>query len=204
MSEYWNHNTAYHPWIIRAVEERGHRDVLDVGCGDGLLLQRLAPRVGTVTGLEPDAPTRARAGARLATTPNATLDARGFDDFAAEAGSFDAIAFVATLHHMPLRASLGKARDLLRPGGDLLVVGLSRDRTLGDLAFAAITLPAARLGSFAHGEAKHVGVPVALPRESLTEIRATSDEVLPGSRIRRGLYFRYLLRWTKPAAMSRS
>jgi predicted RNA methylase len=35
-SDYWTHNTAYHPWLVGiAAEHRG--DVLDVGCGDGLL-----------------------------------------------------------------------------------------------------------------------------------------------------------------------
>ena len=37
---YWNRNAAYHPWLLAiAAEHRG--DVLDVGCGDGLLAQRL-------------------------------------------------------------------------------------------------------------------------------------------------------------------
>lgn len=37
---YWNHNAVYHPWLLAiAAEHRG--DVLDVGCGDGLLAQRL-------------------------------------------------------------------------------------------------------------------------------------------------------------------
>ena len=35
--------------------------------------------------------------------------------------------------------------------------------------------------------------------EDLREIRRIAREVLPGARIRRGLYHRYLLRWTGPA-----
>jgi SAM-dependent methyltransferase len=53
LPEYWNHNTAYHPWLIDiAARHRG--DVLEVGCGDGLLAQRLAPVSRTVTGIDPD------------------------------------------------------------------------------------------------------------------------------------------------------
>jgi 2-polyprenyl-3-methyl-5-hydroxy-6-metoxy-1,4-benzoquinol methylase len=38
--DYWNHNTAYHPWLVSiAAEHRG--DVLDIGCGDGLLAKRM-------------------------------------------------------------------------------------------------------------------------------------------------------------------
>lgn len=60
MSDYWNHNTAYHGWILCTAQRDDVRDVLDVGCGDGLLLQRLAPHVTTAVGIEPDAKTIAR------------------------------------------------------------------------------------------------------------------------------------------------
>jgi 2-polyprenyl-3-methyl-5-hydroxy-6-metoxy-1,4-benzoquinol methylase len=37
---YWNHNTAYHPWLVFIAAEH-HGDVLDIGCGDGLLAKRM-------------------------------------------------------------------------------------------------------------------------------------------------------------------
>jgi len=40
--DYWNHNTAYHGWIA-SIAARRRGDLLDVGCGDGLLLQRCSP-----------------------------------------------------------------------------------------------------------------------------------------------------------------
>lgn len=59
-TEYWNHNTAYHPWLLDiATKQEG--DVLDVGCGDGLLAQRLAPVSRTVTAIDPDASSVLRA-----------------------------------------------------------------------------------------------------------------------------------------------
>lgn len=49
--DYWNYNAAYHPWLVGiAAEHRG--GVLDVGCGDGLLAQRLAAVSRSVTGIE--------------------------------------------------------------------------------------------------------------------------------------------------------
>lgn len=33
--EYWNHNTAYHRWVVD-IATRHHGDVLDAGCGDGI------------------------------------------------------------------------------------------------------------------------------------------------------------------------
>ena len=64
VGDYWNHNTAYHPWVVGiAAKHRG--DVLDVGCGEGLLAQRLAPVSWSVTGIEPDPATADRAVRRV-------------------------------------------------------------------------------------------------------------------------------------------
>ena len=40
VSDYWNHNVAFHRRIARDAALRGG-SALDVGCGDGLLLARL-------------------------------------------------------------------------------------------------------------------------------------------------------------------
>lgn len=33
VADYWNHNTAYHPWLLD-IAAHHHGDVLDVGCGE--------------------------------------------------------------------------------------------------------------------------------------------------------------------------
>ncbi|MDN5962741.1 MAG: hypothetical protein L0H80_07870, partial [Propionibacterium sp.] len=87
---------------------------------------------------------------------------------------------------------------LLRPGGHLMVVGLAANRAPIDWILSVAALPFARIGSLLHRETDDIGVPTAEPRESLTVIRQKSGEVLPGRKIRRGLYYRYLLNWDKP------
>ncbi|MFT0846717.1 class I SAM-dependent methyltransferase [Actinomycetaceae bacterium L2_0104] len=198
MTDYWNHNTAYHPWIARVVAERGHRDVLDVGCGDGLLLERLAPTVRSATGIEPDAKTVSRAHARLARVQNVTVEPCDFDTYDPGIERFDLITFVASLHHLSLRYALSRTASLLRPGGDLLVIGLAANRSPLDWGISGLSVPLVWAGSRLHGESRDIGVPVAPPQESLAEIRSIARTVLPGARIRRGMYYRYLLRWTKP------
>lgn len=199
MAGYWNHNTAYHPWILRVAREGKRRDVLDVGCGDGLLLERLVPVADAVTGIEPDPQALQRARVRLGSVRGCTLMDTDFEDFQAEPGSYDLVTFVATLHHMPLRSSLMRAAELLRPGGDLIVVGLAANRTFADWVLSGLALPFVRLGSLLHRESRDLGLRVAVPHQSLSEIREVVRELLPGAQIRRGLYYRYLLRWTRPA-----
>lgn len=196
-NDYWNHNTAYHPWLTRIAA--GHRgDVLDVGCGDGLLSQRLAPVSRSVTAIDPESNALQRAWLRLADYPNVTVTQTSFEDFAPGERRYDLITMVASLHHMDLRSGLTKARGLLTPQGEIAVVGLSANRALRDWLWSGLCLPAVRIGSRLHGETRDVGVAVARPTETLDEIRQVADEVLPGASIRRGLYYRYLLRWPVP------
>jgi hypothetical protein len=105
------------------------------------------------------------------------------------------ITFVASLHHMDLRASLVKARDLLTPKGEIAVVGCSANKSVRDWIWSAMCVPAARVRSWLHSETRHIGVIVKDPAEGLDEIRRTVDEVLRGA-LRRALYYRYLLRWS--------
>ena len=196
VAEYWNHNTAYHRWLVGiAASHRG--EVLDVGCGEGLLVQRLAPVSRRVLGIDPDGASVERARRRLESLGNASVRVARFEELAAADARFDVITFVASLHHLSLVPALTTARQLLRPGGELAVVGLAANRSFADWLWSGLCLPAVRVGSALHRETRDIGVAVAEPGEGLAEIRRLAGELLPGVVVRRGLYYRYLLRWRK-------
>lgn len=197
MHGYWNHNAAYHGRIV-AVAERLHGRVLDVGCGDGLLLARLAPVSEQVTGIDRDPNALRVAAARTARSGNVTLTAADFLGAELPPEHYDLVTFVAVLHHLPLAPALAKARAVLRPGGELFVVGLYATVTITDRVLSGLLLPVVLASGLLHREFEPQ-VAVAEPREGLAEIRAAAGQVLPGARLRRGVYYRYLLRWTKPA-----
>jgi SAM-dependent methyltransferase len=195
VGDYWNHNTAYHPWLASlAAKHRG--DVLDVGCGDGLLAQRLAPVSRSVTGIEPDPATADRARGRIGDLDNVQVSRTSFEEFDPGTRRFDLITFVASLHHMDLRTTLARARELLTPSGEIAVVGLSANESAWDWVWSACCVPVAAVGDRLHGDTPDIGVTLADPRESLRTIRRMTAEVLPGAVIRRKVYYRYLLRWS--------
>jgi len=196
METYWNHNTAFHNFLIADVKKRGGR-VLDIGCGDGLLLHRLAPFVDRAVGIDPDENAIERARQRLAMAPNASLVHGDFLDrpVPSESERYQTITCVAALHHMELRTALIKMRQFLAPGGKLLVVGLSANKSVMDYVHSGLLVLPIRVMDRLHGGMRDIGVRIAEPQESLSEIRQAANEVLPGARIRRRFYYRYLLSW---------
>jgi SAM-dependent methyltransferase len=185
----WNHNVQYHDIVLHAVPPQcGH--ALDVGCGQGELAQRLATVCGQVTAID-CAPFD---GATAA--PGVTFLAADFMRHPFPAASFDLIAAVAVLHHLPLRPALQRFAELLRPGGVLAVIGLYRLQTPVDIAIGCCALPISWAIRRCIGEAK-VGAPIQDPKETLREIREAADDELPGAQFRRHFFFRYSLLWKK-------
>jgi len=195
--DYWNHNTAYHPMIV-ATAGQIDGDVLDIGCGEGLLVERLAEVSRSVTGVDRDEGAIRRALVRTAGLTNATAIEADFMEFDVSPGSYDLITGVAVLHHLDLESALRRSAQVLRPGGRLLVVGLSANKSVGDYVRSALLLPVVRLLSTIHHEDRSVPVVAMPPAESFAEIKRSASHQLPGVRLRRALYYRYVLSWTKP------
>lgn len=195
--EYWTHNTHYYPWVLRQLAEA--KRVLDVGCGDGLLVQMLAKRCESVLGLEPHLPSAEAAKRRLAETRNAQIAPVTFEEISTAPESYDAIVFVASLHHMDQDAALIKAKSLLAPGGRLIVVGCAFPDTPLDWTLEALRVIPAKLGSALHGEKNggNIGVPTQKPTLSTSGVRELVRKLLPGAKLRQGLYYRYLLTWER-------
>jgi hypothetical protein len=148
-------------------------------------------------GIDPDPEAIGRAADRLASVRHVTVFHADFQDYQPGAHRFDLITFVASLHHMNLRASLVKARDLLTPTDEIAVIGCSANKTVRDWVWSAMCVSAARIGSWLHSETRGIGVVIKDPQEGLDDIRGMVDEVLPAASVRRALYYRYLLRWKR-------
>jgi len=195
---YWNHNVAFHQELVEDAARRGGR-VLDIGCGEGLLLEKLAACVGEVVGIDPDEGAVLRARKRLISVENASVIAGDFMGMPVprEEDKFQTITCVATLHHMELEAALRHVSSFLAPGGKLLVVGLAADKSAADLLFAGLVIIPIRIMDKAHGGVQEIDVRIAEPRETLSEIRRVAQRVLTGAKIRRRFYYRYTLSWVK-------
>lgn len=206
LTESWNHNIHYHPVALHALPPSCRR-ALDVGCGQGALTRRLRGVVPHVTGIDRDERSielaRGHAGAGDISYLHADFLTAPFPP-----ESFDAITSVASLHHMNATKAFDRMRELLRPGGTLVVIGLARVSTGADLALelpATISTRVYRLVAN-HGQqrASSSAAPVYQspvlwpPPHTYRQMRQLAQRELPGVRYRRHLLWRYSLTWTKP------
>jgi len=215
-SAYWNHNVHYQPVILDAVPP-GCRTALDVGCGDGLLVGRLAERCANVTGIDRDPRMIALARAQQAPPQQAPAQQAPAQQAPAQQAparitfieadflthpfpeaSFDLVCANTSLHHMDFTAALTTMARLLRTGGRLAVIGLAADKSIGDILKAAPAVPVDLFYRviYRRGES---GAPIMDPDHSWREVRTAAANALPAVRYRRHLLWRYSLLWTKPA-----
>ncbi|MFD9396214.1 class I SAM-dependent methyltransferase [Streptomyces sp. NPDC060000] len=195
---YWNTNVARHPGILRAVPE-DCGDALDVGCGDGLLARKLAERAKRVTGIDKSSEMIARARDLAAGHPDLTLIEGDFLTTGLSPAGYDFICSVTTIHHMDFEAALIRMRELLRPGGTLMVVGLAREANAAEWAALIAAAPIVRITKVLRRARGPEGMPVAVPRMSYGQVRATARRLLPGVHYRRHVLRRYSLTWEKSA-----
>lgn len=192
----FSHNDHFHGWILRNLPAN-HGRALDVGCGEGLLAERLAERFTTVDVADDDA------GMRAATSERGVPNVRLLDGFDSAEGPYDLVTMVAALHHLDLESALRRCRGLLSPGGRLLVVGLARPDTLADALWVTCSALANPVMGFVQhpfptaGPPAPTPFPVRDPEHTFDEIASAARAVLPGAVVHRRIPFRYTLAWQK-------
>lgn len=195
---YWNTNVARHPGILRSVPE-GCGDALDVGCGDGLLARKIAGRAQHVTGIDRSPEMISRAREPTAGNPQLTFIEGDFLTAELPRAEYDFVCSVTTIHHMDFEAALVRMRELLRPGGTMVVVGLAREASVAEWAVLIAAAPVVRITKVLRRARGPQGMPVADPQMSYGQVRAAARRLLPGVRYRRHVLRRYSLTWEKPA-----
>lgn len=196
----WSHNDAFSGLVVRqamrALRE-GATTALDVGCGTGNLLRRLAPLFPEVVGMEADSGTAALAAVAVLPWPTASVVNANFP---ADSHRYDFVSMIAVLHHLPLHAGIKAARGAVAPGGRLVIVGVYREEPT-DALFTIISLvlnpiigllrhprPSSQLPS-------NMSAPAVPATDSYQQIKNALEAELPGVKVRRTLFWRYVACW---------
>ena len=116
--------------IIREIVPAGDMDVLDFGCGTGLVTLRLQPLVKTIRGVDSSQGMLDVLQDKIRTQGLRNVEARfvDFDKGGRIEGRFHLLVSSMTLHHVPDTAALFKQwHDLLLPGGRLCFADLDAE-----------------------------------------------------------------------------
>ncbi len=196
MNVYWNHNSAYYPWVKKKTDNC--RTILDVGCGEGSLALFLNERSKRIVGIDTDIHCIERARS-VNGSSNLQFCCCSFENYTPDM-RFDAIVFVASIHHMDMAESLQKAESLLSPSGKLLIVGLAAPSSITDWVLeAARVIPSKVISAFHHMQtSEELNLSTVYEYPSMKDIRRIVKEELPGTRIHYALHYRYLLEWESP------
>ena len=107
---------------------------------------------------------------------------------------------VAVLHHLPLGRGIEAAGAAVAPGGRLVIVGVYREERR-DALFSIISLvlnPIIGLVRHPRRAARlpaNMAAPAVPATDSYRQIREVLHAALPGVKVRRGLFWRYIATW---------
>jgi SAM-dependent methyltransferase len=93
---------------------------IELGCGTGLFVERVARSGATVVGLELSPNLLGQAMARVGSLPNVALARGDAHRLAHPDGSVDAVYGSSILHHLHLDLALREAHRVLKPGGRIV------------------------------------------------------------------------------------
>lgn len=190
----WNHNYAYNRWVSRMIGKR--KIILDVGCGNGTLTQYLRTDDNDILGIDISNDSIQQANQRNAYS-NVSFVRTTFEDFQANNRYFDAIVFVASIHHMEMVNAIDKAKELLAKQGVLIIVGLANPSSLLDWIVELLRIvPSKIISSIKNNTtSEELNIDVSYDIPTMNEVRHVCKEKLNGYSLRYGLHYRYLLTW---------
>ena len=192
----WNHNYAYNSWVSKKIEKRN--SVLDVGCGDGTLSMYLRTDDNKIIGIDISDSSIQKANNKNVYS-NVSFIRTAFEDFQANNGSFDAIVFVASIHHMDMANAIDKAKNLLAKNGVLIIVGLAKPSSLFDWIVELGRIIPSKIVSYIkkNTTSEELDIDVSYNFPTMKTVRQICKEKLCGYSLKLGLHYRYLLTWKK-------
>ncbi|MEU3400812.1 class I SAM-dependent methyltransferase [Streptomyces filamentosus] len=202
----FNHSDHYHDLLLRGLPTSCRR-ALDTGCGTGGFAWKLALREIEVDAIDVGSHiiTAAREQtSELALPGNIHFDQADINNLPLPPAAYDYITCLASLHHVPFRA-VQKLCSSLTKNGFSVILGHYREAYLWDhsvtLLVVSVNVTLRAVAFFQEKRTTSRPKPHNLPLTAsttpslmpLSEIYSESAKALPGKRILRLLFWRYLL-----------
>ncbi|MBE6043280.1 MAG: class I SAM-dependent methyltransferase [Clostridium thermopalmarium] len=201
----WNHNNCYFNQLIKLISDNVET-CLDIGCGKGELSFMLSEKSKRVIAVDLADKMIEKAKA-LHPNKNIEYICGNILDMEFENNSFDVIITTATAHHLPYEWLLSFARDKLKKGGKLIILDLVKAKSLTDyIIWGSAFFPNIVMNLIKNGRLKKDDEHAKEVWErhgkhdtymTMDEIRSLANRYIPTAKIKRKLFWRYLLVWQK-------
>lgn len=201
----WDTNKQFYKFIINNLPANA-KNVLEVGSGQGKLCKELAKHSESVTGI--DLSDRMILKSKELNPPdNVKFLKADYLNYEFPENHFDAIITIACLHHINFDSFGVKVKHDLRPGGTLIIIDLLNDSFIRSILNASVSVPLSIAKNIYYNG--FIRTPKAerdqWKKHSATDVYFTYDELLklankhfPNAEVKRQLFWRYSLVWTKP------
>ena len=188
----FNYTIRYQDQLLGDLPDAA-KTAIDAGCGEGLASRILAAAGLSVTGIDAD-----NAILDVAKSQDTTGITYALGDvLTADLEPADVVYSGAMLHHVDLIEGLTRLRDLVAPGGRLLVVGMARN-TWRDIPLEVAASIADKAWAFMKGRRWDSGAhTVWPPAHSYVDVRKAVAELLPGAQFKQRLMYRYTIQWDR-------
>ena len=192
---FWNHNSNYYTWINEELKEK--INILDIGCGDGALVNYLSNPNRIITGIDISKKCIDKANNYNKKNDDIKFICSFFENFDSKNVLYDGIIFCATLHHMDMEKALIKSKNLLAKNGIIIIVGLSKPSSLFDWIIECLRFIPCIIFSKLHKmkSSEDLDIPTSYNIPKMLEIKEILNKVTPGYSISYGLYYRFLVKW---------
>ncbi len=201
----WNHNNCYFKHLIKYVPEH-IETCLDIGCGKGELSFMLSKRSEKVIAVDL-AEKMIEKAKTLYSNENIEYICGNILNMEFDNNSLDIIITTATAHHLPFEWLLSFAKDKLKKGGKLIVLDLVQAKSLSDyIIWGSAFIPNIVMNLINNHRLQKDDIHSKEIWErhgehdtymTMDEIRSIAKRHIPTAKIRRKLFWRYLLIWQK-------
>lgn len=201
----WNHNNCYYGQLMKLIPDNAEI-CLEIGCGKGELSFMLSQKAKRVIAVD-IADKMIQKAKVLHPNENIKYICCNIVDMEFKNNSLDVIITVATAHHLPYDWLLNLARDKLKKGGKLIILDLVKAKSLSDhiiwgsAFFPNIVMNLIKNGRLKKGDERAKEVWERHGRRDkymmMDEIRSLAKKYIPAAKIKRKLFWRYLLVWQK-------
>ena len=164
--------------VDQALRDCSGGDLLDVGCGPGMLVEHLRqtrPGTFTITACDRSAEMVAAVADRVGDAPDVRLSVAKIDDLPYPDANFDVVTATGVLEYVEVRPALREVARVLRPGG-VAVLSILNPRSMYRMVEWGLYWPARRA-------LERIEAGARVPPQRRHGVPRTGIEVMPAARL---------------------